>query len=504
MNNDTIESEPPKWLQKLAIEIDSASDTGDEARLLHLVQRAEQLATSNEAHRPELLYFASNAYSALDAVKRQDPSIAWQWERPEATSTILSLRAAKADKEFSRLNPVRQCQVLTNLGNALNQVGRPVEAIESWDQALSLIPVFAMALGNRADGLVYFANALHDGGHRGCLWSEAKTGFDRALDERAFWDSGSQPDVAEAFRTRRDYLSEVVQPDWAISSFAQGEENLGLTYEEKSYRKWRLGERLFLNPLNDLGPWPLAARDVYHLPNHTYGLQERPRFVRYFDLMKQEYVAACALFFEGKPEDIEEYSDREVLLYEHADYEVFGLRLEKQKASYRMAYSVLDKIAGFINDYFGLGRDEKKLSFRNVWYDQPKGQPRTLDPRLIEIRNWPLRGLHAVSKDIFDIGFQDVADPEAKQLSETRNAMEHRFLSVHGFGNAASDGGAHTSISYDDFVRRASRLLKTVRAALTYLSMAMHAEERRRSENRTDEKLIVDFPSMTRRGPSLW
>jgi hypothetical protein len=482
----------PKWLHDLAVQIDTATDRRDRQQLLSLALHAEDMGGRDEAHRSELLYFSANAYSAIDGIDSVSQDYAWEWEKAEATKEILLLRSARAAEQYRTLSVLRQCQICTNLGNALNKVGRPVEAIAAWDEAIKLVPTFAMALGNRAYGLGYFANALYDVGHRACLLVEAKASFDRALDSDALWESGYQPIVAAMFAERRDHLATITRPEWAIGAVKARKNELGRSADERGYREWRLRERLFLNPLNDLGDWAIAARDVYHLPSHSMGLGDPPRFVRFYDLMKQEFVAACALFYEGMPRDDVFFADREVLLFEHGDYEMSGIQLEKQKAAYRLAYSVLDKVAGFINDYFSLGRGERLLTFRNVWYSHSKGSPRALDRSLVILRNWGLRGLHALSKDLFDREQQEVAEPNARAISELRNAMEHRFVSVHDFGAGRSFGLAHTVIEYREFCARAVQVLKLARAALTYLSMAVHAEERRRLGSSGPEAVVVE------------
>ena len=67
---------------------------------------------------------------------------------------------------------------------------------------------------------------------------------------------------------------------------------LGATAEERSYRRWCLRERLFLNPLNEAYTDSVAASDVLHLPDHAYRIGEAPRFPLYYNLMKQEYISA--------------------------------------------------------------------------------------------------------------------------------------------------------------------------------------------------------------------
>jgi tetratricopeptide (TPR) repeat protein len=67
------------------------------------------------------------------------------WEQPELERKIFHLRMALRDEAAPGLRPERVYQMLTNLGNAMSAVGRPVEAIHYWDQALRRLPRFSMA-----------------------------------------------------------------------------------------------------------------------------------------------------------------------------------------------------------------------------------------------------------------------------------------------------------------------------------------------------------------------
>jgi len=73
---------------------------------------------------------------------------------------------ALREEGVSKLPDQRICQVLTNLGGTMSQVGRPAKATEYWDRALELVPLFSMARGNRGYGLFYYAMSIYDDGHK--------------------------------------------------------------------------------------------------------------------------------------------------------------------------------------------------------------------------------------------------------------------------------------------------------------------------------------------------
>lgn len=156
------------------------------------------------------------------------------------------------------------------------------------------------------------------------------------------------------------------------------------------------------------------------------------------------------------------------------------------------AYAVFDKFAFLLNVYLDMKHPERYVSFRNVWFTQK----RDLHPALNDLKNWPLRGLFWLSKDIFESSFRESTEPDSKDLSELRNHLEHKFVSVHDdFFRVVSPNHMETpktgifDISVDDLINKTLRQLKLARSAIIYLSLAIHVEEKRRSENREPNEI---------------
>jgi tetratricopeptide (TPR) repeat protein len=124
------------------------------------IQLLDALGTRSlcEVHQVLRLYFLSNAYATRVALAGEGS--VWVWEQADRQKQIIELRRAVRHPGFEGVGPQRQCQILTNLANQLNTVGRFVEAIELWDRALALNPNFAMALGNRGAAFLHYARAL--------------------------------------------------------------------------------------------------------------------------------------------------------------------------------------------------------------------------------------------------------------------------------------------------------------------------------------------------------
>jgi hypothetical protein len=86
-------------------------------------------------------------------------------------------------------------------------------------------------------------------------------------------------------------------------------------------------------------------------PSFVAGINEPPSPVRFYNVMKQEYVSARFMLYEGSHSKDLHFSERGVLLYNTLDYPSHSLAVEQIKCAFRTAYSLFDKIAQFVNHY---------------------------------------------------------------------------------------------------------------------------------------------------------
>jgi tetratricopeptide (TPR) repeat protein len=476
---------PAAALEELGLLIDLSLDFERPDGLRHAISLGAELAATSlaPADAATLDYFLGNAWDSVRSLgRREDPEV-WEWQQEELENQIVHFRRSLRSAAFEELSPGRRCQILTNLGNAMSVIGRFVEAAAYFDRALQRDPAFAMARGNRGLVLTRYAHALYDPGHAIVI-------FRRALDDVkvALGDSGLHPAAREGFRARAEWLEELlkINPQWKpvdLDAFS-----LGPSDAEAQYRLWCLEHHLFLSSLNDLGPHAIAAHDVLTTPSMTAKLDEGPTHPGFFNQMKQEFVSARYLYYESVSTGAPHFSDRGVLLYNTLDYPAYSLAVERVKCAFRMSYSLLDKIAYFLNDYFELGIPETRVSFRTVWYE---GQERRhgLRSEFRRRQNWPLRGLFWLSKDLYEPtpGFREAVEPDGQALAEIRNHLEHKYLKIHEImvpreivPDSLADRLAF-SVERRDFEAKTLRLLRMARAALIYLSLAIYAEEQEKS-----------------------
>jgi tetratricopeptide (TPR) repeat protein len=481
-------------LTDLGYLIDLSLDLEREDGLRHAINLGDELTAQQLAPTEEVLlnYFLGNAWDGIRALDRgKEDNGGWEWHQNELERQIVHFRRALQGAGYAGIETVRQCQILTNLGNAMSVAGRFIEAVEYFDRALERDSSFAMAQGNRGLVLARYAQALYDPGHAMALYRKSLDDLNAAL------RSELHPTARDGFAARAEWIAEVIRmnPRWKAADLDRF--SLGDTDAETQYRRWCLENRLFVNPLNDVGPHTIAAHDVLTTPSIEAKLDEGPTHPGFFNQMKQEFVSARYGYYEAVTASAPHFSDRHVLLYNTLDYPAYSLAVERMKSAFRTAYSILDKLAYFLNDYLELGVPEVRVTFRTVWY-QAQERKRGIREELSRRPNWPLRGLFWLSKDIYELspGFRDTLEPDAQELATIRNHLEHKYLKLHDvvvprdhMPDSLTDRLAF-SVGRGNFAAKTLRLLKTARAALIYLSLALHAEERAKEAAHGDSPIL--------------
>ncbi|MCR4308018.1 MAG: LA2681 family HEPN domain-containing protein [Candidatus Berkelbacteria bacterium] len=473
-----------KALNYLAQLIDSAHDQQSSEKTTLAFGEIAKLEDRElaPAEMALLYYFRSNAWA--NRIQEQGDQHSWNWEQTALQNQLLELRRALSHEGFYQLDPIRRCQIHTNLGNQLNSIGRFIEAIASWDSALAILPNFAMAHINRALGFESYSRCVYDPGHQAILALSAYDAYECALQPEALFESEENKRLKPKFIKYQEVIAQLIDVERVRQLLADQEQPLTGTRKEKQYKRWTLKNRLYVNPVNDACDLPIASQDVMTLPSIMEPFESSsympPPIVGFYNQLKQEYVSARFLLYQALHSDATHYSDTNVLLYNTLDYPSYGLSVEKLRAAFRMAYSLFDKIAFGLNRYLVLGHEVHRVSFRSLWYMPKK---KTIHSKLENRENWPLRGLYWLSKDLHDPEFQLSTEPEAAELATIRNHLEHKYLQIHEeFTNSMSgrqirdtDWGHHFIRS--DFEAKTLRLLQLGRAALIYFCAAIHREE---------------------------
>lgn len=490
-------------LDHIGILIDLSHDAGfgrGADRALYLLDElAKRELTAKQGVLIE--YFRANAWSLKEEVAGGRGS--WAWEHPEREQQVLALSRAAVHPGFVELDLIRSCQILTNRANQLDTVGRFIDAIEGWDAALRIIPRFAMAQANRGYGLKHYGGLIDDDRQRAIMLLHAHDGLAATNATGTVYDSVYPDAVLRQINADAEACTRAGDLERIRALQDLDGPSLGRSKAERAYRLWCLQRRLFLSPLNDLGAYSTAASDDLVLPPIRERFDERPGVVSpppiigFFNQMKQEYVSARFMLYEGLHDTRVHFSDRGVRLFDTLDYPLHGLATERVRTAFRIAYSLLDKVAFLVDHYWRLGKIADRINFKNVW--MVEGKPRLLD-RFKAYENWPLRGLYWLSKELFDDELKRTTGVDARELHDIRNALEHKYLQVHEgwawqlMGPKSSAEGLGLSIDSDLLEAKALRVMKMVRSALIQLALAIGVEEQARA--RADSKTIIGSMSL--------
>jgi LA2681-like HEPN len=457
-------------------QIDTAHISKDSKKLSLLINEVgdKDLSKLTNDEIAVLDYYMGNAWSALDQIKNPVEDNLFIYERTEKTNAIRHYRKCATNTNTS---PIIKSEFITrsliNLGNLFSSSGRIVYAIESWQKSIKINPNIGMARCNLCRGLIYYANILHDQHQAFILY---KHSHDELVSSLQLEDIHEE--AKDLFEDDLKNLKLYIGDDWINRNINFNSTKLGKSEEEIKYKEWVLHNKLFINPLNDVYSHPAIAYDSLHLPTITSSNHnDRNLFYHgFFNEIKQEYITARYLFYSYNHDFTEfdlHYSDSGRNLVNSLDYSQYGLRYGLMRNSFRSLYSIFDKISYFINEYFSVGEDKEKVSFKNIWYKNGK-----INPVIANISNNPLRGLYFINKDFYskDMEFLNVADEDAKNMAKIRNHLEHKYLRITMF-NLNQDDFIGYTISESLLREKILRLLKCTREAIIYLSLAVHEAE---------------------------
>jgi hypothetical protein len=423
-------------------------------------------------------------YSRANAIAGERYGTQWQWEQPTLARELFYLRRAVSHQDFSQTPDVTKCRCLNNLGSRLRVAGRVIEALEYWRRALEVQPNFGMSLCNRAIILANYAEALEDPGARVLFMWVAHREASAALAPTAHYTSIRDQRTCDYTREIMKWIESIVDVAGIAALDPLKYTDTSVTEEERDYRHWCLVNCLYLNPSNDLGPYTVAADDSQGLAAHVVRVDAPHTFESFFDQMKQEYVSARWLLYQGLTVRTPHFSDRGVFVSATEPLPSLSLAIEKVKVAYRISYSLFDKIGFFMNAYMELGVPERQVSFRTLWRT---GENKPIRREFDLTGNWGFSALYWLAKDFFEKVGDEVAEPQARGLSDIRNHIEHKYLRVTvAESPTVPPDDLAFMVSRGRFEGKAMHLLKLARSALIYLAIGVGFEERRREPGRAN------------------
>jgi len=487
-------------VKKMSQQFDNATINRDTKQLYDLIYEATELVNNEDtASQSQLYYSIATVYGDINNINGTSDGELIKKQLYYFRKSIELIKAEElTDSRYLPYVNALKLNLYTNYGNTLDHCGRKIAAIEQYRKALSIRDTFGMALGNLGIAYRHYGMLVYDPAHRDYFHHFAYNLLNRAM---KIEDPNTHNDAKMIFKRNIDgydteYIKHVLSVPLDIPQYSYCKQ------DELEYRRWALENSLFLNPLNDLPVYEFCfAADVLHLPSIITKIDYKPVFHGMFNQFKQEYIFARYQYYRSLQEhEVVHFADKDTYLLNFPDYPQYSIRIEMLKSAFKTLYSLLDKVAYFMNSYFKLGIKERDVSFHSIWNCEKRGKngykyENILNPN----ENFSLASIYWISKDFYE-KFIDSPNPQAQRIRNIRNALEHKYVKViWGLSPDRTTGDIDDLAFYVPEVELSTetfRLLKLIREIIICLSLAVGIEEENRKHKLDPSKVVMPITLM--------
>ena len=430
-----------------------------------LAEKAIDMWQAIKVESPRLTYHEANAHFSLWELEvkqrgRGPALVACRSHLHAARDLYASAAAANDEGDIA-------VQALVNLANSLDGMGRSIDALARYDQALLIDSAFGMALGNKGETLLTVAPLMHD--HRPSVLNEAAWLLDRALEDKDRILAIGGPIAFRHFGDARARLSGP-DPDPPPPDAPFGD----------PYLEYCRRHGLFLHASLRCVAEESEMLDPLYFNGITVGVsdeeQARMKYViDSFNALKQDYLAARYLaWITTEPRSpISEQTSAlrgRARMYDSLAYARWGVRTGMALQAMTAAINMLDKVASFVHHYFGIER-KQKVYFRTLWHPPVgKGKPEVMHEEIFS-RLKPNAKANPGLLALCDLTGDLERPTPLNELVERRHAATHRFLVAHHMLlTEPTDNDWVERIEWNELVHGIISQLQTARAALIYLA----------------------------------
>jgi hypothetical protein len=448
--------------------IDIGSIQRNEKRIregLELLEKDFETIIYHKSLVSSAYYNRANGYLAISNLKMMEDHYAILFRESE-------LDKAKCDYRKALEYEPTNAEVLVNLGNCFDEIGRVIDALECYNEALKYKPNHGMALGNKGMALFYYANVT--GEHERTFLLEAYSLLSKAL------KSGVIPESVDSFSK---YLKDIQERFLDKNILENPPEFPGYKIEAESKFEEFLAEfcvknKLYLNICNYCQKCDAAIGDTATIKRLVMPKKEGEKYpstiidlLSYLNQIKQDYVLARFLLVLSRYDGLHlDFVDKRVRIIDTFDHSLHNTRIQLTKASFKNFYDILDKIACFVNEYLSLGIPKDNVYFHTLWI--PKNTM-TVRERIRQTNNFSLNALFDINKDFGEKG-------HFRKLRKTRNALTHRFVNIRSHQEKEDD----QNMTEKTLVDQTLELGKLVRNAIIYLLYFVDKEERKKGSEK--------------------
>jgi tetratricopeptide (TPR) repeat protein len=389
-------------------------------------------------------------------------------------------KRGEAIKELNNFDFKLRNQLWTNYGNCLDSLGRGIEALYAYEEALKIDSNFSMALGNKAKAMRFFADI--SGIYRVAVYIKSYQMLKSILENEDLIEFGG-------IAAKRSFENEIKQIEKKFKDKSLLSKNLehpqyDLTHAtsfETFYIEFCSKHKLFLNFHIHEDKCEASIVDPIFISLIT-SVDDNKTFydlAKYINQIKEDYATARLLLVQSqfKRVDFNNISKRTTFV-DTLDYSIFNIYLGLLKSAFKDAYNILDKIAQFINEYYGLGIKDD-IYFKKIWQYEVSKKVWKIRPKIINSKNISLYSLYDIFLD-FKSGYYG-------KIREIRNALTHERLVIYDSSILTKWDNKNDkyNIGYDTMLSQTIKILQLIKSSIIYLINFVQLEENKKRKDST-------------------
>jgi len=432
-----------------------------------------------KSHKANLYYNCANGYMSLFQLE-YDKKRGFEQLVNNKNLQDAKCNFREAIKEVDNFDFKFRRQLWTNYGNCLDSLGRGIEALYAYEEALKIDSNFSMALGNKAKAMRFFADI--SGIYRAAVYIKSYQILKSILENEDLIAFGG-------IAAKRSFENEIKQIESKFKDKSLLTENLehpqcNLTHAtsfEKFYIEFCSKHKLFLNFHIHEGKCEASIVDPIFISLIT-SINDNKTFydlAKYINQIKEDYATARLLLVQSqfKRGDFNNIS-RKTTFVNTLDYSVFNIYIGLLKSAFKEAYNILDKISRFINEYYEFGIKDD-IYFTSIWQYKVNKNDWKIRPKIINSKNISLYSLYDIFMD-FKSGYYE-------KIREIRNALTHERLVIYDSSILTKWDNKNDkyNIGYDTMLSQTIKLLQLIKSSIIYLINFVQLEENKKRKDST-------------------
>jgi len=345
-------------------------------------------------------------------------------------------------------------EILINLSNALMMNFRIVEALQMLDTVLKDNPKFPQALISRGENLNCLS-LITNCSVSIALYAQIYLSYEKGIESGIL-----PPDILRnSLHAKDEATKKMLSYNSSTKDIETEIEDSRKEYEQHSdYRKFCIDNFLTLNEHSLYCNCVATSKDELQIGN-SYAVfrgEALPKLELLLNRIKSEYAFARWNYYKSFTEEAFDY---DVIFSELFEDEVINSQSEALRASFRICYGILDKIALGICKLYKV--EGGNIYFERFWDD--KSRKEILEKQ----RNIHLNALSSIANDL------NTQRGELKYFKNWRNKLEHNLLilqrkprvNIDAY-NILEDKDFIVAVDINEFRQKTIHLLQLTRAAV--------------------------------------